>query len=371
MKESAATPGIISAGYGQYWVDTSKLPRFTDGDGINWTLLTEDTVVGSINWTTIDELVLDGINWTDYLGGADINWSTITETDLDGINWTDYDEDDVNWVSINELVLTGINWSDYENEDINWTTITEAVLNGINWDTYENVAINWTTITEATLNGINWESYGTAGINWTDITEADLTGINWTDYDITHPAEIADADFGDFTCASGNCTLDSAGSANYVMYLRPHQAKLPSTGSGAINSAGAAIYTALFDADAAECLYWPAGFLRPFSGTLKAKLAYKMASATSGTVEFELSTGCVADAGTDDDTIVFGTADNLSDTVPGSAGTQDILADAALEGDSCALDSLAYFRLCRDADDETNDTATGDAEFIGGVVYAE
>jgi hypothetical protein len=355
---------------------------YANANGVNWTTVDETKLDGinwdyyaaggeGVNWDDITELDLTGINWTYYGEAGGINWTTIDELVLDGINWADYLNIDINWTEVTELVLDGINWSEYENVAINWSEVTELVLDGINWSDYENEDINWTTITEATLDGINWESYGDAGINWADITETDLTGINWTDYDITHPAEMADADFGDFTCSSGDCTLDSASSANFVMYLRPQQAKLPASSAAAINPAGNALWTILFDDDDAECVYWPGTWLRPFSGTLKTKLAYKMASATSGTTEYELSIACVSDTDNDDDAPTFGPADSLTATVPGTAGLLDVLADASLNGDSCAVDDIIYVKLCSDADDEINDTATGDDEFVGGVIYAE
>lgn len=369
-KEKASADSA-TAGYGEFWVrsDTPNVPMFTNDAGTDGQLLTPATAITQINWTLLDELVLNGINWDDYLGGgSEINWAAITEVDLPGINWESYElGDGINWAAITETKLTGINWDDYAGgTEINWSSITELMLDGINWADYENADINWSTITESTLDGINWEDYGTAGINWDDITTSDLTGINWVDLDTTHPAEMADADFGAFTCSSGTCSLDS-----FVLYLRPQQAKLPASGAAAINPAGNALWTILFDDDDTECVYWAGTFLRPFSGTLKTKLAYKAYSATSGTMELELSAACVSDGDSDDDSPTFGTADSLSATVPGTAGILDILADTSLEGDSCATDDLIYIKLCRDADDGTNDTATGDMEFTGGVVYAE
>ena len=425
MKESAAPPGIISADYGQYWVDASKLPRFTDGDGINWTLLTEDTVVESINWTTIDELVLDGINWTTYFGGgADINWAEITELDLTGINWADYQNLAINWPEIDESVLTGINWEYYSGgADINWTTITELVLNGINWDDYENVAINWAEITELDLVGINWDSYlgGGEDINWSEITELDLDGINWTYYanggginwttinttkldginwvdleggytnltefvnqtawrvfysnasgDVTELALGGDGSYLRSNGASSAPTFDtpSAGSANYRFIIRPNEAKLPTTNMMA-SEGGLYYWAGLFDASTDECATWE-DVLYPYTGTLKVKLQLSSATATSGDVVMTIATACITpgDAGAVG-AKAFGTADSMTGTVP--ATTADRLfevSDASLNGDSCAAWDKIMFRICRDADNAA-DTATGDIRLRSGIVYAE
>lgn len=56
----------------------------------------------------------------------------------------------VNWPSINESILIGVNWDYYSGST------------GVNWD--EAIAgVNWSLLDESNLDGINWDSYQAAG----------------------------------------------------------------------------------------------------------------------------------------------------------------------------------------------------------------
>jgi hypothetical protein len=170
--------------------------------------------------------------------------------------------------------------------------------------------------------------------------------------------------------ASNEIGASGSGGENFFWVLRPEEAKLPSSNPMSVD-AGNARWRGLFDADTAESATWE-GVLQPLSGTLKARLYYSMSSATSGTVDFELSVDCFSDGDSADfDTPSFGSADNLSATVPGTAGHIDVLADAGLNGDTCSEGDLIVVQIARDADDGTNDTATGDAELRKVLIYAE
>jgi len=109
------------------------------------------------------------------------------------------------------------------------------------------------------------------------------------------------------------------------------------------------------------------------SGTLKADVYYIMASATSGTVEWEIAVEAITDgdatdldAGSSFDTVNTGTA-----TVPGTAGYLDVISVTLTNKDSIAAGDLFRLSVARDADDGTNDTATGDARILAIVIREE
>lgn len=400
LKESSSPPQPIESGHGQFWVNTIPVPKFTDGNGINWTLLTEDTVLSAINWTTLTETELDGINWVDYAGGGtDVNWASIDELDLTGINWSYYaGGTDVNWAEVDEVLLTGINWTAYDNAEINWTAITEVVLDGINWSYYAGGAdVNWAAVDEVVLEGINWDDYRNEDINWASIDELDLTGINWVDYasgGYTNLTSFVDqtawrvfysdtnGDVTELALGTDGTYLKSQGATsaptwatpagvggNYSFVLNPQQAKVPTANMMAIEG-GLTFWAGLFDDSTDECATWE-DILYPFSGTLKAKLYMSMATATANDIVMTIQTACI----TPGDSVAvgaktFGTADSITVTVPGTVDYLFELTDSSLQGNSCAAWDKVMFKVCRDADNG-NDTATGDARLRGGIIYAE
>lgn len=118
-----------------------------------------------------------------------------------------------------------------------------------------------------------------------------------------------------------------------------------------------------FDASTDETCYWT--FIAPqgITGQLDAYVTYMMASATSGKVDFEGSIEAVTDGdSTDLDAgTSFDTANTITaPTVPGTAGYIDQIQITLTTKDSIAAGDLCRFRLMRDADDGSNDTATGD-----------
>ena len=116
-----------------------------------------------------------------------------------------------------------------------------------------------------------------------------------------------------------------------------------------------------------KAIEWPQGYA---AGALKAKLYYFMASATSGLVDFEVSIEAVTDA----DPLVldaadsFDTANAAQATVPGTAGHLDMLDITLGNIDSVAIGDMVRFKLERDADDGTDDTASGDARVIALII---
>ena len=102
------------------------------------------------------------------------------------------------------------------------------------------------------------------------------------------------------------------------------------------------------------------------SGTLKADIFYMMASATSGKVDFEVAVEAVtaADAVDLDSAESFDTANAANQTVPGTAGYLGKLTVTLTNKDSVAAGDMVRLKLERDADDGTDDTASGDARVL-------
>ena len=100
-----------------------------------------------------------------------------------------------------------------------------------------------------------------------------------------------------------------------------------------------------------------------YASGLVATLYYSMASATSGKTDWEVSVMCVTpDDAADVDTDSFDTVNAANETVPGTAGYMSELDIPLTNADGAAAGDLIFVKLERDADDATDDTATGDAE---------
>ena len=117
-----------------------------------------------------------------------------------------------------------------------------------------------------------------------------------------------------------------------------------------------------FDAGTQETAYWTGIVPQGFTGTVTAVITYAMASATANLIEFEVALEAISDGDSidTDATTSFDTVNTGGATVPGTAGYIDQVSVTLTNADSIAAGD--YFRLSvsRDADDGTNDTATGD-----------
>lgn len=123
----------------------------------------------------------------------------------------------------------------------------------------------------------------------------------------------------------------------------------------------------LFDDTTAEGVYFQFRMPSDFSSSPVLKLIYSMFSATSGTIEFEVSVWAASD-GEDVDTESYDTVNNGTETVPGTAGLSSDLSITLMNADSLAANDLVRIKLFRDADDGTNDTAIGDLELRAATV---
>lgn len=96
-----------------------------------------------------------------------------------------------------------------------------------------------------------------------------------------------------------------------------------------------------------------------------AKVAYKMASATTGGIAWDVRLSAVTDNdATDIDAKGYGSANVGTATVPGTAGYIDIMSITLTNADSVAAGDWVTVRLAR-AVANGSDTATGDAELMG------
>ena len=144
--------------------------------------------------------------------------------------------------------------------------------------------------------------------------------------------------------------------------LTPFSAEFPSSnfpGLATINTRPVLAY----DASTQETAYWTLVAPQGLTGTMTAVISYMMASATSGNVEFEVAVEAITDAdATDlDATTSFDTVNSSGSTaVPGTAGYIDQVSITLTNQDSVAAGDLIRISVSRDADDGTNDTATGD-----------
>ncbi len=109
------------------------------------------------------------------------------------------------------------------------------------------------------------------------------------------------------------------------------------------------------------------------AGTLKCSIYYTMATATADDVEFEVSVEAITDAdafdldGAED----FDSVNSITATVPGTAGYLDVLTGTLTNKDLVAAGDLMRIKLERDADDATNDDATGDCRVYAVEIWEE
>lgn len=98
------------------------------------------------------------------------------------------------------------------------------------------------------------------------------------------------------------------------------------------------------------------------------KLNYSMTSGTANEVEWEAAVMCTSPGDSArDDADSFAAFAVASDTVPGTVRFEDTVS-ITLTDDSCAAGDDIQINISTDADDATNDDATGDRRLIG-VVY--
>jgi hypothetical protein len=146
--------------------------------------------------------------------------------------------------------------------------------------------------------------------------------------------------------------------------LTPHSAEFPSSNFPQITQINQRPVLA-FDAAVDKTCYWTFIVPQGWTGTITAVISYVMASATSGTVGFQVQVEAVTDGDAVDldATTSFDSVNNsASTTVPGTAGHLDQISVTLTNADSAAAADYIRFSLNRDADGSAiTDSATGDA----------
>lgn len=148
--------------------------------------------------------------------------------------------------------------------------------------------------------------------------------------------------------------------------LTPYSAEFPATNFPQLKLDAQRRPVLAFDATTGETAYWTLVAPQGLSGALTAVVHYKMASATSGGVAFDVAVEAVTDgdavdldAGTSFDSVNGGN----DASVPGTAGYKGEVSIALTNADSIAAGDLVRISLARDVADG-NDTATGDCEVL-------
>jgi hypothetical protein len=174
---------------------------------------------------------------------------------------------------------------------------------------------------------------------------------------------------------AGEEYLDQAGGSTVMdeILLVPLHANLAPSNPAIIDT-GSTQHRILFDSATDETVSWTNMRITGYQGgTLKADIAYSMMSATTGLVDYEVDVWAISDGDSADvDTESYDTANTITaPTVPATAGYIDVVTCTLTNKDSVADGDTISIRLRRDADDGTNDTASGDAEVRWVRVYEE
>lgn len=122
-----------------------------------------------------------------------------------------------------------------------------------------------------------------------------------------------------------------------------------------------------YDASTSETAYWETVVPQGATGTWNAVISYRMASATTGGVAFDVAVEAVTsgDAVDLDATSSFDTVNAGNDaSVPGTAGYMEQITITLSNMDSYAVGDRIRISIARDVADAA-DTATGDCYFMG------
>lgn len=119
-----------------------------------------------------------------------------------------------------------------------------------------------------------------------------------------------------------------------------------------------------FDTTTKEQCYWSFRMPADYASAPVGVVQYKMTSATSGGVAFNVSLAAVSDGdATDVDAKALATTNAGTATVPATAGYLDEVPITLTNADSVAAGDFVVVYLARDPAN-ASDTATGDAEVV-------
>lgn len=143
--------------------------------------------------------------------------------------------------------------------------------------------------------------------------------------------------------------------------LFPAMQRVKSSGS----APGVYFLQLAFDTTNEEWCTWQFTMPADYASGLTANVMYKMASATSGGVAWDVRVSAITSGdATDMDAAVFDSANVGTGTVSGTAGRPLVITFSVTNANSVAAGDIVVIRLAR-AVANGSDTATGDAEFVG------
>lgn len=239
---------------------------------------------------------------------------------------------------------------------------------------------------------------GTSGLNWDSTSnllqglsgvEFDLTGVNWS---VPMPTSTGPSDSGEghlqwdtdddeLVVGDGSSTVTwetethatehEPGGSDVIknmepITLNPKGAEFPGS-DPAERDMSQTHNMLLYDASTTETAFWGNNEVIDWDGgTLKSDIKYTMASATSNSVNWDISLfNLTGGDSADIDTDSYDTANNCSETVPGTAGHMSTLSCTLSNTDSIADGDIVSVKVQRDS----GDSATGDAELRRIKIY--
>lgn len=374
---------------------TNLVAGSTSGDG---TLVIHDDDAGGDATVTIQALDATGTGYTLTLPPNDGTSGQVLHTDGSGV--LTWDTDDTGAGGGDPVLIDGVAVSDGSGVDlIGGTNGIDIAFNaGVSPDT-ATFNLDLSEISAGDLaNASVVEDDLAASLAFDDGDFLDLSSINAssTTEGIKLPQNTScasatsegqvcwDTDGDDLYIGDGTTAQQmngTGGSGAKIIPLPIMQAKITGayvtatiTGvdvstQGAQLDAGDGNWRLLFDATTDESAVWQVIVPDNYTSTPVIKIIYSMTSGNANEVEWEGAVMCVppgtaADVGT----ASFATAATAVETVPGTAGHTDSLVSITPTDDSCAAGALMYVYISTDADDATNDDATGDRELVGAYV---
>jgi hypothetical protein len=352
----------IGDGGGDNYVGFDGTPTVTFNGSADIDLPNDSVDDADINWGGLTDLAAGGV-----LDGDCVDENHIADN---GIDSEHYNDDSIDDAHLN--FGTGANQispADFSNEDIGDISIAAG-----SWTLDANVV-------DATALNVSDVSDDIAG----DIAEGELTD-----------ASIVDADIKDGTIQEPALDCTNSPTDNYVLsydsgssgftwvedqtggggaseiniLLRPQEAKLPSSNPAVIDAGNNGWRLLYDDGDTAESATWEFVLDDDYgSGTLYCDIYYTMVSGTSDEVEWQVEVMAVTDADSADvDTDSYDTENVAACTVQDTAGYMDKCTVTLSNDDNVAAGDYVRLKITTDADDATNDDATGDREFRLAVI---
>lgn len=292
---------------------------------------------GSITIGIVSSPTLDGTNFTGIAAGA------YAAASIDG--------DDIN----SNIAGTGL-------------TLTSASPDTLDCD---DAAADDSTKGCATFEADDFDS-ASGKIDLADSVAKSFVGDSGTATPSTHAITIAGGTNVTTSATGSTVTINSTGgggSALFVWNLPVHSLKLASTNPMGID-AGNPRWRGLFDDTAPESASAQTVVINYQGGTLKSDLTYSMLTATTGVVEYGIKLMCVSSLDAQDiDVNSFDVANNISGTVPGTAGHSSYLTVTLANADSCADKDMIIAAINRNP--AVSGDATGDSELRTWAIYEE